>query len=230
MSIEVPIEEARYLDNGIRWQGVDLTTKQHAELMADVAKATKARKYARFTGYKASTGQAELMRRKLAASLGWESQFKGTPATERGTLMEKEARRWLAMEIGKRISEIGFVVSGCGRYGASPDGITEDGDPVEIKCPELPAFLKCADDGDVPNEYKAQVHGEMLVTGASRCWFVAYADSEYLDNVVIEVKRDDYTEALAHHLDRFCEELDIYRRRHLGDFYDEIFGEEDFAQ
>ena len=39
----------------------------------------------------ATTYAAEL----IAASLGWFSSFKGTDDTERGTMLEPEARRWL---------------------------------------------------------------------------------------------------------------------------------------
>jgi len=45
---------------------------------------------------------------------------------------------------------------------------------------------------ELPDEYKAQVHGSMAVTGAKAWWFVAYHPASPL--FVKLVERDQYTE------------------------------------
>lgn len=163
----------------------------------------------------------------LAQSLGWERQFKGSPDTERGHRLEKEARRWLGFRHGIASREVGFCESDCGRYGASTDGLTEDNTPVEIKAPDLHTFLKWVreyeETGDVPREHKVQCHGEILVTDSDKCIFVAYADNEILDNLMIEVPRSDFTDALHAHVERFCDLLEATRRARLGDEYENVF-------
>jgi len=149
----------------------------------------------------------------IAEALGWQSGFTGTPDTARGNMLEKEALRWLGMHHGIKARECGFFLSDCERYGASPDGIAQDGSPVEVKCPALNTFLKWRVDGELPDEHKAQCHGEMILTGADKCYFVAYADHELLDNWLIVVERDSFTEKLEKHLERFCEELEALQRK-----------------
>jgi len=158
--------------------------------------------------------QAEL----IAESLGWrKTEFLGSPDLERGKIMEKEARRWLAMELGEDIREVGFCLSDCGRYGASPDGLLADGTPVEIKAPDIHTIIRWKMSGELPREHKAQAHGHMWVTGADRCIWVAYADHESLSNLLITVERDDFTEQLGAHLETFCDELAELKTRVIDD-------------
>ena len=164
----------------------------------------------------------------LAASLGWERQFKGSPDTERGHWLEGEARRFLAFHHGIASREVGFCLSDCRRYGASTDGLTKAGEPVEIKAPDLHTFIKwkreIKETGEVPRCHKVQCHGEMLVTGSDVCHFVAYADHELLENIYLRVERSDFTETVGNHVETFCQLLETTRRENLGENYDEIFG------
>lgn len=161
-----------------------------------------------------ATGSKHYQAELIAEALGWQSGFQGTPDTQRGNLMESEALRWLAFEHGIKARECGFFISDCERYGASPDGIVVGGiEPVEVKCPALNTFLKWRADGELPDDHKAQCHGEMILTGADKCYFVAYADHEQLDNWLIVVERDEYTDKLEKHLERFCEELEAMQRK-----------------
>lgn len=150
----------------------------------------------------------------IAEALGWQSGFQGTPDTQRGNIMEKEALNWLAFQHDIHARECGFFISDCERYGASPDGIVIGGiEPVEVKCPALNTFLKWRADGELPDDHKAQCHGEMILTGADKCYFVAYADHEQLDNWLIVVEWDEYTAKLEKHLERFCDELETMQRK-----------------
>lgn len=161
-----------------------------------------------------ATGSKHYQAELIAEALGWQSGFQGTPDTQRGNLMESEALRWLAFEHGIKTRECGFFISDCERYGASPDGIVVGGiEPVEVKCPALNTFLKWRADGELPDDHKAQCHGEMILTGADKCYFIAYADHEQLDNWLIVVERDEYTDKLEKHLERFCDELEAMQRK-----------------
>jgi len=150
----------------------------------------------------------------VAESIGWyKSEFKGSPDTERGNRLEKEALRWLRMHHGIATRQVGFLLSDCGRYGCSPDAIAEDGCPVEVKAPDVHTFIKWHIAGGLPDDHKAQCHGEIILTGADKCYFVAYADHEQLDNWLIVVERDEFTAKLEKHLERFCEELEAMQRK-----------------
>lgn len=159
----------------------------------------------------------------IAASLGWESQFKGSPDTDRGALLERDARRWIKLQTGQRVREVGFCLSDCGRYGTSPDGLLEDGTPVEIKAPDLHTFIKWAVAGTIPDEHKPQCHMHMHVTGKDSCLFIAYTENQYLENIMIYATRDTFTLNLGVHLERFCRRLDELRRKLTGDEYEVLF-------
>jgi hypothetical protein len=167
----------------------------------------------------ADTYAAEL----IAESLGWYRSFQGSPDTERGHRLEKEALRWLRLHHGIATRPVGFVLSDCGRYGCSPDALTDKGEPVEVKCPDTHTFCKWRIAGGVPDEHRVQLHGEMLLTGADCCHFVAYSDNPYLENVYLRVERDEFTDKLQAALNQFCDRLDQLRRELTGDEYENLF-------
>jgi len=102
---------------------------------------------------------------------------------------------------------VGFVTSDDGKIGCSPDALVVSGGPgvvfepvkdtlvrgIEAKCPELHTHVKyLLDDEDgptVPKDYRAQVQGAMLVTGAPSWTFLSYARN--FPMLVIEVERDE---------------------------------------
>ncbi len=160
------------------------------------------------------TYQAEL----VAELLGWQSEFQGTNDTDRGHRLEDEAFRWLKFKMGLKARKAGVCLSDCQRYVASPDGIVEnDGSVLEIKAPNLKNFLLWRKEGKLPLKHKAQVHGQLAVTGAPRAIFLAYADHEALDNLVIEVFPDDYTKRVRESVEQFCVDLDSFRKDALGE-------------
>lgn len=154
----------------------------------------------------------------IAESVGWLSSFQGTPDTVRGNYLEKEAVKWLRLRYGHKTREVGFCLSDCGRYGASPDGLLiEDGSPLEVKCPDLHTFIKWRIEGGLPQQHKAQCHGEMFVTGTDRCLFLAYADSPHIDNMLIEVRRDSFTDKMGECIKKFCDRLHELQDQMLGE-------------
>jgi hypothetical protein len=167
---------------------------------------------------KPAAAQDSYIAELVAETVGWrKDEFAGSPDIERGVRMEGEARRFLAMQLGQDIEEVGFLVSPCGRYGGSPDGLTGDGIPIELKCPRLDTLIGYHMSGVLPPNYKCQVHGQMILAGSDHSWFMAYADNESIDHFLLRVERDDFTEKLASELDAFCDRLDEAKRKYITD-------------
>jgi len=164
----------------------------------------------------ADTYAAEL----IAEACGWQSGFHGTPDTVRGTSLESEALRWLKMRHGYITRQVGFCLSDCGRYGCSPDGLTPENIPVEVKAPSLHTFLKWRIAGGLPQDHKVQVHAEMHVCEADTAIFLAYADHPALDNHMVIVKRDKFTDLIGPIVDNFCDRLEKLQRELLGEEYE----------
>lgn len=107
-----------------------------------------------------------------------------SPAIRWGVTFECVAQALYSSRTARRVHEFGLLLhpSGC-PLGASPDGITEDGVMLEIKCP----FTRCITP-DVPSAYWHQVQAQLEVAGLSRCDFLEcrfhiYADrSRYLED------------------------------------------------
>jgi hypothetical protein len=69
--------------------------------------------------------------------------------------------------------------------GASPDGVTEDGLLIEIKCPLTRKIEK-----KVPSYYLPQVQLQLEITDLEECDFVQYRPGPPEEYVVVRVKRD----------------------------------------
>ena len=57
---------------------------------------------------------------------------------------------------------------------ASPDGMTDDGRPIEIKCPKPGTHLMWLIGGTVPREHALQCQGHLWVTGAPSGLFLSF--------------------------------------------------------
>lgn len=126
-------------------------------------------------------------------------KFSGNAATERGTLLEPIARDLYDARHGKKSHEIGLVQHPQYPWlGGSPDGVTEDGFLIEIKCPltrKIEAF--------VPKHYVAQIQLNMEILDLEECDFIQYRPAEGdspEEFVVVNVKRD--REWFARNLDK----------------------------
>lgn len=129
---------------------------------------------------------------------------------EHGMILEAEAR--CGYEFGfapAKVTEIGFVLSDCGRFGCSPDGLVGEVGGVEIKCPNPATHISYVRGGGLPNDYKTQVHGSMIVTGRKVWDFFSYARG--LDPFCVTVQADEFTEQLRAEINRFCEKYDRAR-------------------
>lgn len=133
----------------------------------------------------------------------------GNKFTERGSEIEPEAREAFAIHTGLTVAQVGFCLSDDGVSGCSPDGliVSPTGEyiaGVEIKCPTPKVHVEYVMDGVLPDAYKQQVHGSMVVTGLNEWHFWSYFPG--MNHFHLVVKRDEYTEKLAASLARFVEE------------------------
>lgn len=110
-------------------------------------------------------------------------------ATEQGSLLEDEALPWLAMEMDCDVRQVGFIESDDKRCGCSPDGLIGEDAGVEIKCPQAETHVKYLRAGEVPDDYMAQVHGSLYVSGRKRWHFVSYRRG--FPKLVVTVERDE---------------------------------------
>ena len=146
------------------------------------------------------------------------AKFLGTFWTDRGTEMEPEARKAFEEHTGLTTEQVAFVTSERWQHvvGCSPDSLIKGASGayvagLEIKCPSPFTHAEYIEDGVLPDEYKAQVHGSMAVTGLPRWHFFSYFSGLQPFHLVVE--RDDYTAKLEAAIDRFIIEYGAYRER-----------------
>lgn len=149
----------------------------------------------------AGKGFISYLSEKLAEKWGGPLSGANTWDMDQGTLLEEEARPAFTVETGIAVSTAGFVTTDDGRVGCSPDGVIMDGDKivsgVEIKCPLPQTHIKYLLDGELPTEYRLQVHASMLVTGAPHWWFFSYR--RRMPPLCLKIERDD---AIQGHMQR----------------------------
>jgi hypothetical protein len=84
---------------------------------------------------------------------------------QRGIDLEPTARRLFEDATLLEVREIGFATSTQGYFGCSPDGLVSDGGGLEIKIPRASKLIQYHENGELPEEYRAQVHGSMAAPG-----------------------------------------------------------------
>jgi hypothetical protein len=135
--------------------------------------------------------------------------FKGSKDTERGHEREPEARGVYAFDTGAALSQTGFVLSDDRRFGCSPDSLVRPDGLLQIKCQVGRKFLETQRTfgraGKIPDEYRAQVHGEMIVTG--RAWNDLMVYCPGYEPLIFRATPDKYTDKLRACLDQFHAEF-----------------------
>ena len=118
------------------------------------------------------------------------TKWAGNAATAHGTLLEPLVRDLYDQKFNRKSHENGLVQHA--KYpwlGASPDGVTEDGILVEIKCP-----MSRKIESKVPKHYWPQVQLQLEITDLEECDFVQYRpaknESSEAEFVVVRVHRD----------------------------------------
>lgn len=143
----------------------------------------------------------------------WEVDPTGPPprnpglwAIWNGIRLEPEAVENFEKHTGLKIRPVGFCRHKSQDAGCSPDGLIENANEgFEGKCPLPVTHVRYIRKGTLPDEYKAQVHGSMAVTGATAWWFQSYCPG--LPPLIVKVERDEFTEAMEAGLWEFSEHL-----------------------
>jgi len=117
------------------------------------------------------------------------TKWAGNAATAHGTALEPMVRDLYDERTGRKSHEIGLVQHREYPWlGASPDGVTEDGLLIEIKCPLTRKIEK-----KVPSYYLPQVQLQLEITDLEECDFIQYrpgSDTKPEEYIVLRVKRD----------------------------------------
>lgn len=108
---------------------------------------------------------------------------------EQGSILEEEAIPWFQLEYNVKIRQVGFIESDDSLSGCSPDGLIGDDLGVEIKCPNAQTHVKYLLGAVVPNQYLAQVHCSMFVTGYTQWLWVSYRRG--FPQIVVKVDRNE---------------------------------------
>jgi len=117
--------------------------------------------------------------------LGVAPKFQGNFATQRGHDLEPKARAAFELETGLEFPAIVAEHKNYPFIRASLDGFNaEENAILEIKCPGK-ADHQTAIDGKVPEKYWPQLQHQILVTGATKCYYYSY-DGEKGATVIVE--------------------------------------------
>jgi putative phage-type endonuclease len=120
--------------------------------------------------------------------LGLVEEQASNPAMERGKKLEPEARALFIEETGINMTPIVIESTEVTILGASLDGISDCGTMLlEVKCGGADLHNQ-AEHGIIPDYYMDQMQHQLLVTGASVCFYYSFNGKE---GVTIKVLRDE---------------------------------------
>lgn len=147
---------------------------------------------------------------KLIAEIGSQEKEQGysNAAMEWGTETEPLAREFYENINDCIVREVGFVEHN-EHIGVSPDGLVGEDGLLEIKCPYSSTHVSYIINDRLPPVYKAQVQGQLWVTGRQWCDFVSY-DPRYIPRPYwcVRVERDiDYSAMLCIKVGKFITEM-----------------------
>lgn len=157
---------------------------------SDAASALDVKPYPSYRG----SPRSELLRRKACADGGGSnSAAAANMFMAHGQKYEDDARRWAMAAMGETSHDVGLVRHATLPWlAASPDGVTESGKLIEIKCPLKRTIVH----GEVPHHYYPQIQVQMEVCDVDQTIFVQYKPScvssdgrALLDIVVVERDR-----------------------------------------
>ena len=151
----------------------------------------------------------------IAETVTDEPGFEGNQWTERGHLLEPEARAWYEFETGHDVEEIGFILRDDKSAGVSPDGLIGGNGLLEIKCPKPSTHVLWFLSETLPDKHRPQCHAALLL--AEREWldFVSYCPG--FPPLLVRVIPDEYTEKVAEALAAFLDKLEAAKVRIFGE-------------
>lgn len=138
---------------------------------------------------------ADLIAEKLSPFYPERAEQFTNRAMEWGKQTEDEARKFYAMDQNVTPTNGGFCTTDDRRLGCSPDFLVGDDGCGELKCPQPGTHVQYLIDGVLPDAYKCQVHGHLIVTGRKWCDFMSYAIG--LPPFIVRVEPDQYTLTLS---------------------------------
>jgi len=149
---------------------------------------------------------------KLASErlTGLSSQGYTNAAMEWGNETEPQARAAYELFQEVEVQQVGFCKLGQW-VGCSPDSLVGNDGLLEIKCPNTTTQIDTILKGLVPPGHKAQIQGQLYVTGRQWCDFVSFdpripGKSQYFCKRVI--RDDSYIDDILHpEIEKFVEEL-----------------------
>lgn len=131
---------------------------------------------------------------------------------EQGMKLEAEARCAYELEFAPApVSEAGFLLHDSGLFGGSPDALVGEVGGCEIKCPLLATHVGYVRNGTLPDAYRCQVHGYLIVTG--RAWWSFFSYARGAEPLHLTVTRDDFTARLEAELFAFCARYNAERAK-----------------
>lgn len=110
-----------------------------------------------------------------------------TKTTKRGHEMEIKALNLYRFQQEVEVDPIGFMLNG--KKGASPDGGVGSDGLVEVKSKAPHILIDVLLSGEMPDEHKPQVQGQLLVAEREWCDFIAYYDR--MPMLIKRIYRDD---------------------------------------
>ena len=127
--------------------------------------------------------------------------------TERGTLLEPEAREAYEFISGNDVIETGFILDTSFEFGCSPDGLILDKGGLEIKCPAPKTMVGYMRDPQVGvKKYWQQIQGCIWIT--KRDWWDFFAYHPEMPHVLVRVERDEeYIAKLAIEVEKAVAEI-----------------------
>jgi hypothetical protein len=135
-------------------------------------------------------------------------------AMRHGTECEPEARRFYEMERGVTVQLVGFCTTDDGTLGCSPDFLVGDEGVGELKCPQPKTHVSYLRANALPDDYRAQVHGHLIVTGRPWCDFLSYCPG--FPPLLVRVAPDEYTAKLRAVLAEFLEKYAAAKEKVLS--------------
>lgn len=157
------------------------------------------------------TGRNTYMLQLAAERLtGQQADTYTSPAMQYGSDNEHLARAAYEFATDATVTEVGICLLD-DNVGASPDGMIGDDGLIEIKMPNTTTHIETVMSGKMPAKHRAQVQGQLYVTGRSYCDFISYDMRIPSDKslFIVRVERDDkyINETLAPGIDKFVTDL-----------------------
>lgn len=119
--------------------------------------------------------------------------WEGNRWTERGKLLEPDARTFYAFTHDSEPVQVGFVTDDNDAFGCSPDALVSFDGMTEIKCLKaenhIKALMHYRKNGRCPPDYVQQTQGQLLVCERLWCDLIFYHPE--LPSVVIRQERND---------------------------------------